>query len=76
MEIMQLLATNVPFYPEESSVQVGTLETEWLVAVEDYPELVKIAKTRIQAMNEQFNANFKFHSLSLKIDGINVVLTE
>lgn len=76
METIQLSATNVPFYPEDFPAPVGTLETEWLVAVEDYPELVKIAKTRIQAMNEQFNTNFKFHSLSLKIDGINVVLTE
>lgn len=76
MELILLSVTNFPQHPEDTVVPLGNLELEGSVAVEDYPVLVERAKGYIQQMNEFYNANVKFHSLSFEVDGKTISITE
>lgn len=76
MELVLLSVTNFPQYPEDVVVPVGNLEVDGLVAVEDYPTLVEAAKGYVQQMNEFYNSDVKFHSLTFKVDDTDVVITE
>lgn len=76
MELVLLSVTNFPQYPEDVVVPVGNLEVDGLVAVEDYPTLVETAKSYIKQLNEFYNSDVKFHSLTVKVDDTDVVITE
>lgn len=76
MELVLLSVTNFPQHPEDVVVPVGNLEVDGLVAVEDYPTLVETAKGYIKQMNEFYNSDVKFHSLTVKVDDTYVVITE